>query len=258
MTDPHAPIEPLDGHLFSAPPRRGPDDFVRIGIPRIAGYLRPADGVNAYNRRDPRVEVDPRSVLVAPALTTTIPTTTGSVRGLPLYAMATGSTPDPSLSAASAEKYYAALGQVIGYVSAGQNDLGLWVSGAVTAPSLTDSQRTALTESPVRADWRRVGPGHQLVALYVRLDAALLPDVMRRCALTKGELLRQLTIGPLADAPDDALMIVVKDAERNRCSPLSSITAARYAPLTTWSGDLVEDDEADETDMYAITLDPVN
>jgi len=255
------PQQPLDDDFFTTPARRGPNDFVRIetGPRRVLGYLRPADGPNLAKYGQPEVLADPRTVRVNPAtLDTTIRTTSGTVATMPLYAAAAGSIAGPSLSRESVAKYYAQLGQVIGYVTVGHSDDGLWVAGALTDPALTDDQLTDIGETAVSADWRRVDDGYELVALYVRLDAALLPEIVTRYAVTKGEMVRQLTTGALAALPDDALMIVVKDAEGNAVSPLSSLAAARYMPLSTWTGELVRDEDADPTDLHVITLEPVN
>ncbi|MEU9752196.1 hypothetical protein AB0D90_03545 [Streptomyces althioticus] len=256
------PTQPVDADHFAVPARRGPGDFVRCetATRRVLGYLRPSDGQNLARYDQPETLADPRTVRINPAiLDTTIPTTSGTVAAMPLYALARGSYADRSLSRDAAAQYYAELGQVIGYVTVGHNEDGLWVAGALTDPALNEDQLTDIGETAVSADWRYVDGRHELVALYVRIDAALLPEVITRHAVTKGDLLRLLTTGPLADLPDNTLIVMLKDAEGNGgVSPLAELATSRYMPLSTWSGELVRPEDADRTDLPVITMEPVN
>jgi hypothetical protein len=50
----------------------------------------------------------------------------------------------------------------------------------------------------------------------------------------------------LEDLPDDAYVILEKDAEGNGYSPLASIVSPRYyEPDSTWSGSILEADDAE-------------
>ena len=55
-----------------------------------------------------------------------------------------------------------------------------------------------------------------------------------------------------------ATMPLYAVATGSAVSPLPSLTAARYMPLSTWTGELVRNEDADPTDLHVITLDPVN
>lgn len=71
----------------------------------------------------------------------------------------------------------------------------------------------------------------------------------------------------LADLPDEAIVVLSKDAEGNGYSPLSSpVEAVWYVPESTWAGDVYpigpdSDDETYEPDgseLLAVVLDPIN
>ena len=69
--------------------------------------------------------------------------------------------------------------------------------------------------------------------------------------LTVGDV-RQL----IETLPDDLLVVVSSDAEGNSFSPLAELTLQRYLEHSTWSGELVsEEDEGDFTDEPIDELD---
>lgn len=171
---------------------------------------------------------------------------------------------DPSLSYEAASAYYPMLGQHIGYVTAGKNGEGLWVAGVLTDPTLTDEQRQAVAATTVRADFRRKDDEYQLVALYVVLDAPLLPGLVRRHVLTKGDIVRMLTTGMYADLPDDALLLLNAEDEP---VPVSTVEQVRFLPTSTSSGELYPpaatpyDEASEETPagtMCALAFKPVS
>ncbi|MFE7965234.1 hypothetical protein ACWDTQ_22935 [Streptomyces cellulosae] len=228
----------LDSAAFLPPSCRSHEDSVRIDATtgRVLGYLRPGDGP-VFDRfgGSAGTTVDPLCVNVTPGLDTLITTDEGEVLGMPLYAVVSGSAADPAQSHTAATMHYPMLGQHIGYVTAGKNREGLWVAGVLTDPTLTDEQRAAIAATTVRADFRRNDGEYQLVALYVVLDAVLLPGLVRRHVLTKGDLLRMLTTGRYADDPDDTMILLVN---RGEPVPVSSVERARYLPTSTSTGEL--------------------
>ena len=75
----------------------------------------------------------------------------------------------------------------------------------------------------------------------------------------------------LADVPDEAIVVLAKDAEGNDFSPLtlghlSRLRAGWYVPDSTYSGDMYdfgeneygETYEPDGSELVAVTLDPTN
>ncbi|MGY1548341.1 hypothetical protein [Streptomyces sp. MN6] len=257
----------LDSDAFLPPSCRSHEDSVRIDATtgRVLGYLRPSDGPT-FGRAggSAGTTVDPLCVNVTPALDTAITTEQGELLGMPLYALVRDSAADPSLSYESASAYYPMLGQHVGYVTAGKNSEGLWVAGVLTDPTLTDEQRAATAATTVRADFRRHDDEYQLVALYVQLDAPLLPGLIRRNVLTKGDIVRMLTTGMYADLPDEALLLLddggmpvpVATAEQVRFLPTSTSTGELYPPAPTPYDETVE--EIPDGTMGALVFKPVN
>jgi hypothetical protein len=74
----------------------------------------------------------------------------------------------------------------------------------------------------------------------------------------------------LADMPDDAVVVLAKDAEGNGYSPLAlPVEAAWYVPRSTWAGDTysLTPDEAEDAydphepcgdELLAVVLGPIN
>lgn len=59
--------------------------------------------------------------------------------------------------------HYERTGMAVADVSAGEDEWGVWVAGALR-PGVTDEQVAALRASPLSGDWRRVGGSLELVA----------------------------------------------------------------------------------------------
>jgi hypothetical protein len=80
-------------------------------------------------------------------------------------------------------------------------------------------------------------------------------------AMTAGSLRAQLSV-----LPDDAPVIMSRDAEGNGYSPLSSVWADYvYEPDTTWSGQVYGPEDREDEDSYypedgtpVVLLGPVN
>lgn len=68
----------------------------------------------------------------------------------------------------------------------------------------------------------------------------------------------------IKDLPDETVVILAKDSEGNKFSPLASVYAGYYFPTNDWSGDFISstDEEAyqaiDVGDCDAICLGPTN
>ncbi|MEU9752197.1 hypothetical protein AB0D90_03550 [Streptomyces althioticus] len=256
----------LDSDAFLPPACRSHEESVRIDATtgRVHGYLRPCDGP-VFDRAggSAGTTVDPMCVSVTPGLDTLITTDEGEVLGMPLYAVVSGSVADPALSHTAATVHYPMLGQHIGYVTAGKNREGLWVAGVLTDPTLTDEQRAAIAATTVCADFRRNDGEYQLVALYVVLDAVLLPGLVRRHVLTKGDMLRMLTTGRYADLPDDTMLVLTHQGQP---VPVASVEQARYLPTSTSSGQLHRPvpaqrdgrEEVPDGTMGALVVEPVS
>jgi hypothetical protein len=70
--------------------------------------------------------------------------------------------------------------------------------------------------------------------------------------MTVGEL-----IVALQQYSPDALVVIAEDSEGSNFSPLETLDLNTYLPETTWSGELVDDDEI-ENAVDAVVLWPVN
>lgn len=80
-----------------------------------------------------------------------------------------------NLSASSAQTHYEDTGSAVADVNAGEDAVGIWVSGAIRA-DLTDKQLRSLRASPLSGDWRRVGGSLELIgALAVNLPGFPIP-----------------------------------------------------------------------------------
>jgi hypothetical protein len=66
----------------------------------------------------------------------------------------------------------------------------------------------------------------------------------------------------LEEYDDDDLVVLSRDSEGNGYSPLSQHGGAWYRPDTTWSGDLLDDDEdepdTESGDVHTVVLWPRN
>lgn len=58
-------------------------------------------------------------------------------------------------------------------------------------------------------------------------------------------------IEALSEAPGDSLVVLSSDAEGNDYRPLAYADLARYAPVETWYGDVLDED-ADEEDYDGV------
>lgn len=61
----------------------------------------------------------------------------------------------------------------------------------------------------------------------------------------------------LAEFPDNALVVMAKDAEGNDYSPLSEAYQGRYVAKNGWSGEFTSEEEATEGET-ALVLWPTN
>lgn len=237
---------PVPGRLlFEEPPVVDTTYPPELAGDSIRGYVTPPGSAWDHNHPQ-RYERFTDHALV---------TLDGDVRVAPLYLMATGSIADPSQSATSAGMYYAGLGTIAGWLAMGENSHGVWVSGIFTG---NDVQREALAKSTIRCDFRRDDDDRRVpVGLWAKVDAYVVPDVAY--GLTKGQLVRALTTGDLAELPDDTPLIMAKDSEGNGYSPLSALAQKMYMPESTWSGEVFPTpDQAPGSAVHAILLDPTN
>jgi phage head maturation protease len=70
----------------------------------------------------------------------------------------------PNMSAAATMAHYDNTGLVAADVAAGDDDFGIWVSGALR-PDLSDEEIRDLRSAPMSGDWRRIGGNLELMAV---------------------------------------------------------------------------------------------
>jgi hypothetical protein len=76
-----------------------------------------------------------------------------------------GGHADGELGFTAASEHYDNVGTAVATVTAGEDEHGIWVAGALL-PGATDAQVEALRQSPLSGDWRRIGGNLELVAAH--------------------------------------------------------------------------------------------
>jgi hypothetical protein len=109
------------------------------------------------------------------------------------------------LSAVDTLAHYENTGLAVADVVAGEDEHGVWISGAIR-PGVTDEQLRALRASPLSGDWRRIGGSLELVAaLAVNSPGFPVP----RALVASGEVVALQSAGTLTpiggDHRDEAL-----------------------------------------------------
>lgn len=67
------------------------------------------------------------------------------------------------LSVRAAQAHYDTTSMAVAYVNCGEDDHGIWLSGALK-PGITDEQITELTAASLSGDWRNIGGNLELIA----------------------------------------------------------------------------------------------
>lgn len=108
---------------------------------------------------------------------------------------------DPSVSAADAIAHYDNTGTAVADIVTGEDEFGVWFSGAVR-PGVTKEQERALYAAPPSGDWRPIAGQLELVALLaVNVGGYPVPRVAARVA-SGGEVTALVaSLGPRADTP---------------------------------------------------------
>lgn len=104
---------------------------------------------------------------------------------------------DEMASPAEALRHYDNTGTAAAFVTAGEDEYGIWVAGAL-APGLSERQRVLLRASPLSGDWRRMGTSLELVAaLAVNVAGFPIPKVKGMVAA--GHMTTLIASGMLTD-----------------------------------------------------------
>lgn len=134
-------------------------------------------------------------------------------------------------SAADTLGHYEHTGLAVADVSAGEDQHGIWISGAVR-PGVTDEQLAALRASPLSGDWRRIGGSLELVAaLAVNSPGFPVPRAM----VASGHVTALQSAGAVHPGPqaerlaDDELDILRRMAAREKTAEDARRAAAAGA-----------------------------
>lgn len=65
-------------------------------------------------------------------------------------------------------------------------------------------------------------------------------------------------IAQLSELPQESIVIMASDGEGNNYTPLADIQEAVYRADSTWSGELVSDEDPEKEDKKAVVLWPTN
>lgn len=95
---------------------------------------------------------------------------------------------DLSAGYQAATAHYANTGTQAAWVVAGEDDHGIWISGAIN-PSLSEDQINTLRAGALSGDWRPIGAGSELVAiLAVNVPGFPIPRTRAKVELSTGKL----------------------------------------------------------------------
>lgn len=104
-------------------------------------------------------------------------------------------------------RYYADTRLAAAYVTAGVDEYGIWVAGAV-AHDATDSQRETLRRHPLSGDWRKIDGAYKLVAaVAVNAPGFAVPEVLVATVDGAEAAVGLVTYGPEPDGPTDLALV---------------------------------------------------
>ena len=105
----------------------------------------------------------------------------------------------PQLNALSAAQHYEHTGAAVADVVAGEDQWGIWFSGAIR-PTATEEQVRTLRASPLSGDWRRIDSGLEMIAaLSVNVPGFPIPRT--RGLVASGALQSLVASGMVAPTP---------------------------------------------------------
>ena len=113
-----------------------------------------------------------------------------------------GSHPDLSLSPGNAARQYDSTATVGGYVRAGDDNYGAWVSGAL-APDLAPATVEKLRRLSLSGDWRPRDGKHVLIAALT----VPVPGFSIKARVASGEQTAVLTLGPATTRPPSLALV---------------------------------------------------
>lgn len=159
--------------------------------------------------------------------------------------LGTSHAPTRGLSVAKAIDHYGDTGTAVADVSAGVDDYGIWVAGAVR-PGTTAEQLHALRASALSGDWRRIGGQLRMVALLaVNVPGFPLPRVS--AAVNSGKQVSLVASGIVAHndeqsfAAEIALLASACDIPLGKEEKKYASTSAELAALHAQVFDTVDE-----------------
>lgn len=121
---------------------------------------------------------------------------------------------DLSLGLAAATEHYDHTGAAVADVTAGEDEFGIWVAGAVR-PGVTDEQLRALRASPPSGDWRPIGGQLEMVGVLC-VNTPGFPIPRPRARVAAGVPVALVAAGTLpkeVPVADDAPPAEIRDGE---------------------------------------------
>lgn len=173
--------------------------------------------------------VTPPRSMTAYAYFTTGSTLTADGETVPVGTLTVGTGhADAKLGYKPAVEHYDHTGTAVAEVSAGEDEFGIWVAGAVLSEA-TEEQVAALRRSPLSGDWRRMGGNLELVAaLAVNVPGFPVP---RARVYTDGQEQYTLVASARFEHPDERLVMHNAAGEVVIDEPVWDADAARRRAL---------------------------
>jgi DNA-binding transcriptional regulator YdaS (Cro superfamily) len=110
-----------------------------------------------------------------------------------------GGHADGELGYSAAAEHYDNVGTAVATVTAGEDEHGIWVAGALLADA-TETQIEALRQSPLSGDWRRIGGNLELVAAHA-VNVPGFPVPRARAVVASGDQLSLVAAGSVKRPP---------------------------------------------------------
>jgi hypothetical protein len=157
-----------------------------------------------------------------------------------------------SADAGATVKHYDDTASAIADVTVGEDQHGIWVSGAMR-PGISEEQIRALRASAPSGDWRPINGNLEMVAVC-QVNVPGFP--IARAMVSSGEMISLVAAGaaPLYQLRQENAVIASLDVLEGRMTRLEDRWAARMKQKTVTPADLEESEDAEDTIDRHLTL----